>query len=632
MWAAVFSSHALAFRAGSPLLALLPPMALLAFADTVLQGLIKPQYGVAFLAAALLIVFADALRRVQGWGPVWVSPGSRGRLTATASRGARRVAIATVATAAFVPLLVPGFGSKAIIDLSSSTSQDRVRIDPLVSVGAMLSQSDPVEVFQVSSNVPSYWRLLALPNFDGNAWRSDTSVQGVPVTSTTSLASLPAGATTIDQTFQVSSNLGFPWLPMAYPPERIDVPNASVRYDAQTGTATIDGTLDKGAVYHVTSIVEQPTPAQLDAEVFPATAQLQDRRYVQLPPGISPQIRTLAQRWTAGATTVYAKVLAIQNHLSDPGSFRYSTNVPRRDDSNALLDFLTVTKEGFCQQFASAMAVMLRELGIPSRVAMGFTPGAYDPATHTRHVTTKDAHSWVEVLFPDYGWLPFEPTPGRLNPIGFSYQHPSTPCPANASGCFTSGSGIGPQASGSTAGASSRLPQQLQNLINRRTVQAGSRLGRLAGNGTVVAHAGRRVPIGPTALMLLAVAMAAAVVIPPARSLRRRLRLHRAGSAPRALILATYDVFGERAADLGHPRRRGETLEEYRSRMHASGALSSGHIDRLTTIAGRAAYAAQDPVVVDLQQAQVAAETAFRELRKGTALRRRIAGMYRLRS
>jgi hypothetical protein len=86
IWAALFSCHALAFRAGSPILSLLPPIALLAFADTVLEELIKPIYGVVFLAAALLVVFADALRRVQGWGPVWVGPGSRARLSATASR------------------------------------------------------------------------------------------------------------------------------------------------------------------------------------------------------------------------------------------------------------------------------------------------------------------------------------------------------------------------------------------------------------------------------------------------------------------------------------------------------------------------------------------------------------------
>ena len=91
-WAAVFSAHALAFRAGSPLLALLPPIALVAFADTVLEEFIRPVYGLLFLGAALLVVFADGLRRLQGWGPVWTGPGRNARLSATAGRSARGVA------------------------------------------------------------------------------------------------------------------------------------------------------------------------------------------------------------------------------------------------------------------------------------------------------------------------------------------------------------------------------------------------------------------------------------------------------------------------------------------------------------------------------------------------------------
>jgi transglutaminase TgpA-like protein len=162
MWAAIFSCHALAFRAGSPLLALLPPAVMVAFADTVLEEFIKPVYGVVFLAAALTIIFADALRRVQGWGPIWTGPGSKARLSATASRGARGVAAAAVGTALMVPFLVPGFGSKAIFDISSTNGSDRVQIDPLVSIKAALQRSDPVEVFQVRSDVPAYWRMLSL--------------------------------------------------------------------------------------------------------------------------------------------------------------------------------------------------------------------------------------------------------------------------------------------------------------------------------------------------------------------------------------------------------------------------------------------------------------------------------------
>ena len=179
-WAAIFSAHALAFRAGSPLLALLPPVALVAFADTVLEDVVRPVYGVAFLVAATAVVFADSLRRVQGWGPVWASPGRAARLTSTAGKGARRVAAATVAVALVSPLLIPGFGSKAILDFSSR-NEDQVRIDPLVSVQSQLDRDEPIEVFEVKTQEPVYWRMVALPTFDGTSWKPEEEPVAIDV-------------------------------------------------------------------------------------------------------------------------------------------------------------------------------------------------------------------------------------------------------------------------------------------------------------------------------------------------------------------------------------------------------------------------------------------------------------------
>ena len=264
MWAAIFSCHALAFRAGSPLLALLPPVVMVAFADTVLEEFIKPLYGVTFLAAALAIIFADALRRVQGWGPVWTGPGSRARLSATASRGARRVAVAAVGTAMIVPFLVPGFGSKAIFDISATNDSDRVRIDPLVSIKASLERNTPVEVFQVRSDVPAYWRMLSLSwNAENENWAPDFTDPGEAVTADTLLAAGSPGTEPLEQTFTVEADLGYPWLPAAYPPQQIDVTDTTVRYNASTGTATLDDLLDAGDLYQVTSARVQPTPEQL---------------------------------------------------------------------------------------------------------------------------------------------------------------------------------------------------------------------------------------------------------------------------------------------------------------------------------------------------------------------------------
>ena len=137
--------------------------------------------------------------------------------------------------------------------------------------------------------------------------------------------------------------------------------------------------------------------------------------------------------------------------------------------------------------------------------------------------------------------------------------------------------------------------------------------------------------MGKVILLLLAFGIMVALAIPPIRALRRRARLRRAGREPRALILATYDVFTERAADLGHPKRPGETLREYRTRLASGGVITDGHLDRLTSITGRAAYSMDEPAAADVQEASAAATSVLHDLRERTPFGQRIAGQYRLR-
>jgi hypothetical protein len=109
------------------------------------------------------------------------------------------------------------------------------------------------------------------------------------------------------------------------------------------------------------------------------------------------------------ARSPYAAAVAIESWLRETGGFTYDQH-PRRTEL-PILDFVTRTKDGYCQHFAGAMALMLRYLGIPARVVAGFTTGRYDKGTWT--VTDHNAHAWVEAWFAGYGWLPFDPTPGR---------------------------------------------------------------------------------------------------------------------------------------------------------------------------------------------------------------------------
>ncbi|HEY8018802.1 MAG TPA: transglutaminaseTgpA domain-containing protein [Actinomycetota bacterium] len=612
IWAAVFSAHALAFRAGSPLLALVPPLALIAFADSVLEDVIRPLYGVAFLIGALAVIFADGLRRVQGWGPVWTGPGKAARLLPSAGRGARRVAAAAVGLALVSPLLIPGFGSQAILDFS--TSSDRVRIDPNVSVRARLTAGDDIDLFTVESSAPSYWRMVALPNFDGSKFSPDTTAETQGLSGYAELAGAsgadPAvlGQTApINQTFTALTDLGDLYLPMAYPPTELSI-DRDVAWAPDTGTANLEVPLDEGDTYTVTSYLVQPTAEELRADDPLGTAQ--DPRYLALPSDTRAELSPLAQEWTAGKVTSYDKVIAILDHL-DGGDYSYSVNVPA---SMSLMQFLTETKTGFCQQFATAMAAMLRSLGIPARVAVGFTRGDYDEGSGLYTVSSHDAHTWVEVRFPTHGWIPFEPTPGPRNPAAASYQpHVSTP---GESGCR------GPEC-GTVQPPPPRGGSQQQVFDDPVSV------GALPSIPTVTVPAPS--PWTPQRLLWIAVGLAvlALLSVPPFRAWRRRRRIRRARHDPRQLILATYDVFTQRAGELGFVRNRGETLDEYRARVAASGRLRDGHLDRLTRVASGAAYSPRAPGDEDARAASEDASQALKELRKGTSLSQRVTGAYR---
>ncbi|MFN8232563.1 MAG: DUF3488 and transglutaminase-like domain-containing protein [Actinomycetota bacterium] len=603
-----------------------------------LEESMRPWYGLVFLAAGLVVVFADSLRRVQGWGPVWVGPGSRARLSATASRGARRVAAAAIGVAALVPFLVPGFGSAPVFDLSS-TDPGQVGLNPLVSIGASLNRREPVDVFTVETDRPSYWRVMSLPDFDGTTWRPAEDLEGDPITADSELILTTPETETSQETFHVVADRFqaslVPGIPIAYPPVSVDMDDASLAYDRESGTVLADGPLDGGTTYRVTALPVTATPAALATEVLPTPAQVS--RYTALPPDLPAGLVGLARAWTQGARNDYERVMAIQDHLTDTSVFRYDEEVPRRDDSYTLLDFLTRERRGFCQQFASSMGVLLRALGIPARLVVGYTTGSWDPETHVATVTTDEAHVWVEVLFPSFGWLGFEPTPTRLNPATLAYSNPTVPCTSVPGGC--GGEDPTPPADpggATTSGGRSGLPGQLRNLLGlegRYGGPIGSRAGPLPGldvQANYLKVSTDRVSARAiVAWALLGLAALYLLLVPPWRILRRRAHLRRAGRAPRQLVLATYDVFTERAADLGFARGSGETVEEYRLRLEEAVPPTDGHLARLSAVTESAAYAPEPPAADQAARATDDASAAIRDLRRTTPLLRRVTGLYR---
>jgi transglutaminase-like putative cysteine protease len=131
--------------------------------------------------------------------------------------------------------------------------------------------------------------------------------------------------------------------------------------------------------------------------------------YLQLPPDLDPRIAALAKEITKGARTPFDDVFRIENYLRS--RFTYTLNLTGRPGKDPLAHFLFETRAGHCEYFASAMAIMLRTLGIPSREVNGFLPGEYNDLGGDYIVRASDAHSWVEVYFPGLGWQVFDPTP-----------------------------------------------------------------------------------------------------------------------------------------------------------------------------------------------------------------------------
>jgi transglutaminase-like putative cysteine protease len=293
-------------------------------------------------------------------------------------------------------------------------------LDPFISINAQLSGGQPVDLFKVQTSDPQYWRLYTLDVFDGEEWRSsdpDGSVSGQTVTVPAVLPQ-PAGydpppnTGTRSFTFRIiTDDFGSEHaLPMAQTPEAIPAGDlGDVTWDPGRSQAFVDGRLDAGMQYTVRSRILVPTAKQLDQVIDLSEAQY--GQWTELPADLDPRIEEIANDWTRDAVSDYDKVLAIQRHFHADG-FTYSTDVDVADDADALLTFLTQTRTGFCQQYATAMAVLARELGIPARVAVGYQAGTLqDDGTYL--VRSTDAHAWVEVFFEGYGWLQFEPTPGR---------------------------------------------------------------------------------------------------------------------------------------------------------------------------------------------------------------------------
>jgi hypothetical protein len=364
----------------------------------------------------LLCVFAvpTALAdRLLPWWAVIAAAAGFGVLL-VARDGGRRHAPAgavVVAVAAVVALLVGstatlvGTGGRFTGNGAGGGGGGSIGLNPFTSLRGQLTQSDPVELFRVTG-LPraTYLRALTLREYvPDTGWRASAPQPGVPVAGPLSPNAPPGDTVTVDV-----ENLGFRdyWLPVYGVPRSVTgVDEDRWAYDQSGGTAYSSRPREEDA-WQQQAVLPSPSAEQLRAASGPDVV---DRAYLDTA-GVDPRVSALAAQVTRGARTEFDKAISLVDFFTGPDTqFRYSLETAPGSGDDALVDFLTVGKAGYCEQYASAMAVMLRAVDVPARVAVGFTAGT--DTADGRTVTTRDAHAWVEAWFPRYGWTPFDPTP-----------------------------------------------------------------------------------------------------------------------------------------------------------------------------------------------------------------------------
>lgn len=320
-----------------------------------------------------------------------------------------------------------------------------------------------------------YWRATTLDEYTGVGWREDLD-PGPPLTTREFTGPiddplLPAAAKdeknwtrqdvtveALSDTHLVAASQPVKWAPGGQGP---------IQY--ANGVVLAPQGLVLGQQYTVWSYAPRIKPialAKLPAE-YPAAL----RRYLEVVPdvvvpefGTADRESAVAQLFSErdfdtllaeyeplyrealkvveGTRSPYLAAASLETWFRSGGGFTYEERPEQPLDATPpLVDFVLRTKEGYCQQYAGAMSVMLRLLGIPARVAVGFTSGEYDSRRKEWVVTDYNAHAWVEVYFPKFGWLPFDPTPGRGD-LGQAYSTASNAFPVGGPTAL----GVGPDA------------------------------------------------------------------------------------------------------------------------------------------------------------------------------------------
>jgi len=609
--AAAFLSDWAAFRMRATTEAVLPSFSLFVLSAALAQGHEVVGAGAMWLGA-LLIFLLVRQAAVDSPATAWFASRSRRGPTTILAVGGL-MTVATVLLAAEIAPHLPGATTHALVNWRHSGndgSGGRNAASPLVDLATRLRQLSQEEVFTVQTTQPSYLRITALSTFSGSGWSLDDTYRpahGDLPSADSGPTALPADvgpAKTVTATVHVTA-LQSLWLPAVYRPVRLSGVGG-VSYSAEAGSLITSKPTSDGMSYTVTSRVATPTPAQLHASRWVDTGRVDLRKYLELPVSVPSVVKQLAQEHIQNATDPFTAARMLQDWLRGP-PFTYDLNVPADQSQNALVDFLTKTRAGFCQQFAASYAVLAREVGLPSRVAVGFTEGDVD-SQGIYHVKDADAHAWPEVWFDGIGWVAFEPTPGRGSPDP-NAEAVTGAAPAQA-------------ASGTTP-----TTQPTPTTVAPGTPTTAPRRARTpADGGSAVAPVTHRrwwrtpalVAVGVAAAAALAWVLALTAIASAAGRRRRRL-----ARSPAAQVTLAWSLAGEALAGAGVPPHPWETPAEFAARVAAGTRLpeaAGAAVRRLAAIEERAVYSPAVPTPDDVDTAAAAAAeiAAAARARRGT--------------
>jgi transglutaminase-like putative cysteine protease len=319
-------------------------------------------------------------------------------------------------------------------------------VSPFIDLGRDLRRPEPRPAFHYLARDGDrpYFTLLTLDRFEGEVWSAtDRAVDG---DNTVDALPRPEGLSSAVETSEhpidvIVDEVRTTWLPVPYPTTRIEGLRGSWFWEDGSLTVRSVDTNTDGQRYRITRLDVEPTPQQLRRADRAASRDLAP--FLELPEDLPAIITDTASAVTAGAGSPYDAAVAIQAYLRG-AEFDYSTEAPVEDGYDGggfdvIAKFLE-TKAGYCVHFASTMAVLARQSGIPARISIGYTQGS---PTEERidgvqrvEVDSHDLHSWPELYFEGVGWVPFEPTPGRGTVPGYSRpgageeQAPPVPNPA----------------------------------------------------------------------------------------------------------------------------------------------------------------------------------------------------------